>query len=82
MFPPRSLVPPGQKPTNLTPYYPKRMGVLKLYCIEIFKDIRTDLLLLDASNIPFHTHTTHLSLKTFIHVPRPSPLLALGPNAS
>ena len=23
------LVPPGQRPTNLTPYCPKRMGVLK-----------------------------------------------------
>ena len=55
------------------------MGVLEFHCIEFFKDIRMDLLMLDA---PFHTLTTHLSLMVFIHVPRPSLLLALGPNAS
>lgn len=78
----RSLVPPGQKPTNLTPHYPKRTAVLKFYRIAFSKGIRTDLLFSDAPSLPFHTLTTHLSLKAFIHVPLPSLLLALAPNAS
>jgi hypothetical protein len=80
-----TLVSPGQRPTNLTAYLPKRPSVLKLQHIAFSKGIRMGPLLLSAvcpPNLLFHTPTTHLSLKPSIHVPHPSPLLALAPNAS
>ena len=41
----RILVPPGQRSTKLTPYCPKRTGVLKFWRIAFFKGSRLDLLL-------------------------------------